>query len=240
MSQLLNPAKRQERIKEKRSLILKFLRYETFTHVDVVKELMNVSTIQSAYQTLNKMVRDNLITKAEINISYGRPITLFGISPNGLAHAFDLGDNYEIRPTFQPSKVKPSTLQHKIQVQMFIVKSTKLGYTNTKNADLLKLRGNEIKVPDLIANFDEKIIALEVELTFKSIKRYSQIITSHLLSIKNGSWNEVHYLVPSQDFKSRLERLFKSIKSVEYKGQKIHLNEKHFNKFKFYIIENSK
>jgi hypothetical protein len=240
MNQLLNPFERQERIREKRSIILKFLRDETYSHIDIIKKLINVTTVQAAHQTLNKMVRDNLIIKAQINLSYGRPITLYGITNNGLSYAFDLSENLEKRPTFQPSKVKPIMLNHKLAVQKIIVSAAANGYSNVKNADLLNFRRSECKVPDLIAEYKGKTVGLEIELTFKSLKRITEIILSHLLSIKAERWHEVHYLVPSQDFKSRLERLFKSIKSVEYKGQKIHLNEKHFNKFKFYIIENSK
>ncbi len=236
MNQLLSPKNRQNRILEKRKLILKFLRYETYSHVDVFKILLNVKTVQAVYQTLDKMVRDNLVRKAKINVTYGRPITLFGITDNGLAHAFDLNEAFEKRPIFQPSKVKVTMLNHKIQVQLFIVKSKFHGYTKVKNADLLNFRRSECKVPDLIAEYDEKVIGIEVELTIKSIKRYKDIIIAHLLSIKNEHWHEVHYLVPSIDFKARLERIFKSIKTVQYKNQTIELNEKHFSKFKFFII----
>jgi len=236
MSQLLPPDERQKRVQEKRSLILKFLRYETYSHIDVIKQLINVTTVQAAHQTLNKMVRDKLLRKAQINISYGRPITLFGITNHGLAHAYDLDEQFEKRPTFQPSKVKPTMLNHKLVVQKVIITAATNGYSNVKNADLLNFRRSECKVPDLIAEYKGKTVGLEIELTIKSIKRVTEIILSHLLSIKAERWHEVHYLVPSQDFKSRLERLFKSIKSVQYNNQKIHLNEKHFSKFKFFII----
>jgi hypothetical protein len=239
MSQLLNPKQRHARVHEKRSLILKFLRNETYTHVDVVKQLINVNSIQAVHQTLNKMVRDNLLKKAQIIISYGRPITLFGITNNGLAHAFDLNEEFEKRPTFQPSKVKPTMLNHKLAVQKVIVTATENGYSNVKNADLLNFRKEKCIVPDLIAQFQGKSVGLEIELTIKSVKRYTEIILSHLLSIKVERWNEVHYLVPSIDFKARLDRIFKSIKSVEYKNQKIYLTDKHFSKFKFLVIKNS-
>jgi hypothetical protein len=235
MSQLLSPVKRNARIQEKRNLILKFLRNETYTHIDVIKQLLNVNTVQAAHQTLNKMVRDDLLKKAQIKITYGRPITLFGITNNGLAHSFDLDEAFEQRPTFQPSKVKPTMLNHKISVQQVIVKSTLLGYSNVKNADLLNFRKSGFKVPDLIAKFRGKTVGIEVELTIKSFKRYTEIILSHLLSIKAQRWDEIHYLVPSIDFKNRLERIFKSIKFVSYKNQKIELTDAHFNKFNFFV-----
>ena len=234
MNQLLTPVERKERIKEERNLILKFLRYETYTHIEIVKILINVSSVQAAHQTLNKMIRDKLIKKAQIDVSYGRSISLFGITNNGLAHAFDLDEKFENRPTFQPSKVKSTMLQHKVQVQMFIVKSIEYGYSNVINADLLNLRKSECKVPDLTANMKGRVIAVEIELTIKSRKRYADIVVSHLLSIKNGQWDEVHYIVPTNDFKSRLERVFKSIKSVPYKNKKIELTDQHLCKFKFF------
>jgi len=239
MNNLLDPLQRKERILEKRSLILKFLRYETYTHVDIIKLLINVKTIQAAHQTLNKMVSDGLIRKSNIDVSYSRPITLFGITTHGLAHAYDLDETFEKRPTFQPSKVKPTMLNHKLAVQKVIVTATKNGYSNVKNADLRNFRKEKCIVPDLIAQFQGKSVGLEIELTIKSVKRYTEIILSHLLSIKGERWSEVHYLVPSIDFKARLERIFKSIKSVEYKNQKIYLTDKHFSKFKFLVIKNS-
>jgi hypothetical protein len=236
MNQLLNPAERQERIVEKRTLILRLLRDETYTHIDIIRLLINVNTTQAAHQTLNKMVRDNLLKKAKIDISYGRPITLFGITNNGLAHAFTLDEKFEVRASFQPSKVKPTMLKHKLAVQQIIVKSTHFGYSNVENTDLLNLRKSGCKVPDLIAEQNGKKISIEVELSIKSIKRYSDIIIAHLLSMKAGHWHEVHYLLPSNDLKARLERIFRSIETVQYKNQSIKLTEKHFSKFKFFIF----
>jgi len=226
---------RNTKIYSKRKKILHLLRDEGWTHVSVVQELLGYKSVQAVYQTLNKMQRDNLVKRAEIKLVYGRAVTIWGLTEMGLHYAFELDDVMEKRKVFEPSKIKPIMMQHKIDLQISRVRAEKSGWTDWIPGELLGMRIKCNKYPDAVAiNTNGKKIAIELERTIKSRKRYGEILVSHLAQRKNGDWDEIYYLSPDNDLARRIRRAFSFVKQATYKGNKFLVTPEHLKPFHFF------
>ena len=232
---LLNYRRRLERILEKREIILKFLRDETWTNVYVLQLLLDFKSVQAVYQTLQKMERDGFVKRAEIKVFHGRPVSLWGITEMGLHYSFSLDESLETWKIFEPSKIKPIIMQHKIDLQISRVKAEQNHWTKWIPGELLGKRLKSMKIPDAVAiNPHGESIAIELERTIKSRKRYMEILVSHLVQRKNGVWNKIYYLSPDKDLSARIKRAFYSIEKATHNGKKFTVTENHLKPFSFY------
>ncbi|RLW64705.1 MAG: hypothetical protein B6D73_10760 [gamma proteobacterium symbiont of Stewartia floridana] len=232
---LLNARERKERIAEKTRIVLGFLRDETWTDISVVRELLGFSSAQAAYQTMAKLERSGVVKRAEIQVSYGRPLTIWGITEMGLHYAFELDEPLQDRKVFEPSKVKPIVMQHKIDLQVARLKAEKKGWSDWVAGELLGKRIKCSKYPDAVSlDSSGTRIAIELERTIKSRKRYAEILVSHLVQRKKGDWDKIFYLSPDMDLSARIKRAFKSIKQATYNGEKFAVTEDHLSPFHFY------
>jgi len=231
---LMPPAERKKRGEENRQAILKFLRDERWTHIDVIQALLGHKTPQAIYRILGKMAAEGLIAKAEIPVAYGRDVAVWGITVHGLAMSWDLDEAVEPRKPFEPSKVASTMMQHKIDLQLLKVRALRSGWSDWVDGSLLGWRKSEWKVPDAVATDPQgRTTAIEVERTVKSKKRYAEIIVSHLESKRAGRWERIVYLSPTEAIAARIEREFNAITHAKYKGQVFELQDGHRASFEF-------
>ncbi len=216
--------------------VLQFLLIETYSTPSIIQDLLQQGTVQASYQLLNRMIKTKLICKAVIPVINGRGITIYGITEHGLA----LSDNSHFisRPSFQKSKVSLFTIQHKLDIQYFHVLLTQNEWSSWLDGSMFGRRDKAQKIPDAVAVSPTNIKqAFEIEREIKSLKRYKEIILSHLISRKNGSWDEIIYLCPTARMASSLKQKNLSIKSVNQSGKIIVLTESHFLLFHFFGYE---
>jgi hypothetical protein len=183
---------------------------------------------------LRKLEAQNLIRSGFLDVAYGRNIQLWGITSNGLAHSFDDDEQYQERPTFSVKKVTQSTMQHKLDLQNVRVLCEKRGYQNWRDGSKLGLRKSGFKVPDSLVDMNGNTVAIEVERTIKTAKRYADIIASHLRAARDGHWDKVIYLCPDEQVKKQLMKVFLSVKELKFEGQVFQLTDAHYQKFSFY------
>lgn len=233
-SGLLSKSAQAERIAQKRRMILTFLRDETWTHASVLQSVLNVKTSASVYRTLKPLLAEQMIVNHHIQMPFQRSISLYGITSNGLAHAWELGEAVQKRQTFQPSKVNPLTMQHKFDLQLLRTKASHFGYSNWVDGSHLGWRKSGYKIPDAITIQSTSVVAIELERTVKSRKNYAEVLCSHLKAIKNKRYHEVHYWSPTVDLMARVERAIKSIQKINISGQWIEIEPRHFTPFKFF------
>lgn len=234
-STLMNAVNRNARIIEKRQIVLRFLRNETWANIPVLQELLGFKSVQAVYQTLTKMERDGLVKRAEIKIIYGRPVTIWGITETGLHYSYDLDEPFADGKIFEPSKVKPIVMQHKIDLQLARLKAENNGWTDWTPGELLGKRIKCAKYPDAVAfNQQGEKIAIELERTIKSRKRYAEIMVSHLVQRKKGDWSRIYYLSPDVDLAARIKRAFNSIRRASHNSKKFNITEDHLKPFNFY------
>lgn len=234
MRNRLDYAQRTARNEEKMRLVLRFLREETWTHIDVIQKLLGIKTRSPVHTFLRKLEAQNLIKSDFLAVAYGRDIQLWGITSNGLAHSFDEDEQYQERPTFSVKKVTQSTMQHKLDLQYVRVLCEQKGFLNWRDGSRLGLRKSGFKVPDALIDMNNQTVAIEVERTIKTAKRYADIIASHLRASRDGHWSKVIYLCPSEQVKKQLMKVFFSVKELKFEGQVFQLTDAHYQKFSFY------
>ncbi|MGY5652748.1 MobC family replication-relaxation protein [Vibrio cincinnatiensis] len=237
MRNRLDHAQRTARNEEKTRLVLRFLRDETWTHIDVIQQLLGIKTRSPVHGFLRKLEARELIKSEFFSVAYGRDIQIWGITPNGLAHSFDDGEEYKDRPTFSVKKVTQSTMQHKLDLQRLRVLCERCGFTNWRDGSQLGLRKSGFKVPDALVDMNGNTVAIEVERTIKTAKRYAEIIASHLRASRDRHWTKVFYFCPDEQTKKRLMNVFFSVKELKFEGQVFPLNSAHYDKFQFFTYE---
>ena len=75
-------------------------------------------------------------------------------------------------------------------------------------------------------------MAIEIERTIKTRKRYQAIIREHLTQIRQGGWQVVFYLTPD-GMAARLKKVFDSIDHVVFDGQRVAIEDAHRKRFRF-------
>lgn len=224
---------RVARIEKKRRLILRFLRDETWAMADILCKVAELQTRQAVHKTLVGMERANLVKKGALPISGCISLTAWGITSHGLAHAWDDSEDYEYRPYFDPARLSVSQIQHQSLLQKVRLAMEEAGWKEWYRGERL---GFKTKVrPDAVALRPDGLrVAIEIEPTVKTGKRYQQIIRNHLMQIKEGGWDAVLYL---SGYAGRLQRIFDSIDYVLLPGERVLLNETHRKRFRFLALD---
>jgi len=156
----------------------------------------------------------------------------------GLLYSWDEGEKMETRYIFEPSKIRPVMIQHHLDLQVARLQAESAGWTNWLPGNLLPK--DVKKRPDAIVNTfsSNRKIAVELERTIKTKKRYEAIFSIYLQAIKRGEYHSIHYVCPDPEFAVRMRRMFMLITSVPVTGERVQINEKHRAKFPVYSLDN--
>lgn len=227
--------KRQERIEQKKQALLAWLTDFVWTTPDIAGQVMGLTTHAGINKTLKRLQSEELIKEAFITLADNRSLRIVGITPNGLLWC----DNEDAinKTSFDPNRVAQSTLIHRLDVQRCRIK---LGNQGSKWIPENNYPKTITYRPDAIFCIAGKTIALELERTAKTKKRYQQIVTQHLKQIRNQSYSEVHYVSTLPGFAMRLEKLFSSITKLPVRGQQVLFSDELRQHFKFYNFDDWK
>ena len=236
---LLSPEARTVRVQAKRRAALRWLRDEIWSTPEILGQVMGLTARQGVYQTLSKMERDGFLASADILIFRKSTQRIVGITSHGLAHAFDADEPLQRRPTFEPSKVKLTTLQHEVDIQKLRLQAEKAGWTSWMPGTRLGTSKGGINRPDAtVLDSEQTVVAVEVERTIKSLKRYEVILSQYLQAIAKGEYGRVIWVCPTPDLTARLRRVVLSIKAVPVNGKKIALEPRHYQLLAFLPYSN--
>lgn len=232
---------RKGRNSEKMAQLLNFLKEETYSDFDTLKQLFRYKAHQPLYLLLDKLEGMGLIQKY-VFVSRLGSLTLWGITQDGIAVVLSPED--KIFPArFEPAKLKGWSLDHHLDNQLVHLTLAQKGATDWINGDRNTFL-NQFKVkrrPDgLITLPNGKRIAIETERSLKTKARYQQIIASHLRARTENLWFFVFYIVPDEQKKRALMLLFDTIKQVIENSQHVMLEAKHRNVFRFYTMDELK
>lgn len=225
-------ADRTLRARQKRETILRFLRDETWSNLTNLASALELSE-PATFKTLSRMERDGLLLKSKIT---ELRLNLWGITPQGLAFAWGQDETIQLRPNFQPNKLSIINIRHYLDIQRARLIAEKVGWRNWIPGN--RLPKNIKKRPDAVAiNNEGQIIAIEIERTIKTIKRYEAIFSIYLQMIKRDSYTRVHYVCPDASFALRLARIFELIKAVPVAGERVPINENHRARFSVFALK---
>lgn len=222
-------SEKQARAADKRQAILTFLASgETYTTLPISAHVMKCS-VRSAIRTLDGLIRDQAVTTEMLSVQ-SRKVQIFGITPHGLALAGAIDGPY-----FEIGRTNPSYVSHHLETQQARLAAEAVGWTGWQVGKSLHKLG-VMKVPDALAiRPDGRQIAIEIERHAKTKKRYEQVVSCHLQEITKKSWAEVHYLTQPQLILP-LQNIFQRIETIPVKGERIPLEEKHRERFKFFSL----
>lgn len=221
------------RAQSKREVILHFLRDETWSNLTNLANMLGLSE-PAAFKTVCQMERDGFLLRFKVS---ALRLSLWGITPQGLAFAWGVDEVMQIRPYFEPSKLSVMTIAHYLYIQRARLRAEHAGWTNW-------IPGNRLpkdikKRPDAIAtNPEGQIVAIELERSIKTLKRYEVIFAIYLQMMRRNEYAKVHYVCPDESFAPRLLRMFELIKSVPVAGERVPINVKHRARFPVYALDN--
>lgn len=154
------------------------------------------------------MVKKGQVIKYE----YSPSQVLWGITTKGLGYTHLTADQEFDWKHFQPSKVNLSLLSHTLDIQYIHVQCIKNNLRFISGSKL-GMRDTMDKVPDAIIYAQQGTIAIEVERHIKSKRRYNPIVYNYLKAIKQGLYQKILYVAPTERQK---EAIKKSILNLGY------------------------
>lgn len=236
---IIDKPKQLARIEEKRRTVLRWLASEGYSTEKVLGELLGLQR-NAIYKTIKGMERDGLIQRHELRSLMGKLAVLVG-TPHGIAMGKDAVASEDWRDVESIGRIAVSSIAHGLDVQTVRVKAIKVGWADwisDRKAHKLSAEDGWLKIPDSIAvSPDGEVIAIEVERTIKTRKRYEAIISAYLQMIKKGKIASVVYVCPDADVAPRLSRIFESIDAVPVAGNRVSINDEHRAKFIFTSLE---
>jgi hypothetical protein len=222
-------ALQQQRIDEKRTIILEFLAAETFSTTEIIGNLLDLGRI-AAYRTLKAMQRADLVKLYEIEYELAQrgKQTIWGLTPTGALLAADLND-FKV-DYYEAGRVALATMAHSIAIQRVKVVGIKKGWSDWISSRKMKQLAQKnksvwLQIPDAFATSPSgKKVAFEIERTVKTPKRYDSILSNYAQMFLDKSVDEVIYICPEKIAK-RLEILFSKVGKVIINGKEYPVHE---------------
>ncbi len=187
-------AQRMAANREKRRRVLAFLRSEIWTTPGVLCSLLGDRGATS--RLVAGLVRDGLVVVEDI--PFGRKVV--GITLDGQAVAAALVGKEFVARAHEMGRVPLATLEHRCDLQRLRIACAKAGWggwTYPDRVPVSKKAGKDAHRPDALATTPDGVrVALEVERTPKTAKRYRFILGRHLDAIRRGEYSCVLYTCP--------------------------------------------
>lgn len=228
-------SKQQKRSAEKEKKISDFLRDESFSIAPIIGSLLDLQP-SATHTTLNGMQKRGLIKQwyVQFEVTSAGRLSIWGLTPTGALLAADDGscDYYEA------GRIPIITMAHSIAIQRVKVVAVKSGWEQWLSSRRMrqiahKDRSKWLQVPDALATSPKgQKIALEIERTVKTPKRYEEILSNYCQMLLDKTVDRVVYVCPEK-IAPRLERLFLRIESIFVNGGIQPVHESFRNRFHF-------
>ena len=233
-----NHEQRNARQHEKQHFVLRFLMQHLWSTQDILQQVLQVYSRQAAHKTLISIESKGYIRRHKYE-ALGGALTIWGITSQGQAMAFNVNTECLVTAYFEPNRISEQTIRHQLDIQRLRLKAEASGWHSWSDGDRLGSSDKDQKRPDALAkNKDGILVSIECERTFKSTKRYEQILVNYLKLIKAGELREVVWVSPNSDISARLKSIITSIKFVRVNGQKVEIDPtKHHSHLHFCSYE---
>lgn len=196
----------------KQTKVLHWLKTEIYSSPEILALVLGFSHRQSVHKTLSAMEECGLIRQGRVAIVGGHQ-TLWGITEHGQAMACPDPDDEPFPKVFEPGRVSALRLRHILGLQRFKWQAMQAGWTGWKNCDrgVKPQKRKDFKHrPDvLVVDPAGKVVAVELELTFKTIKRYAEeVIPAHAMQICfEQTYQHVLWVCPTREDVRRMVNL---------------------------------
>jgi Mn-dependent DtxR family transcriptional regulator len=214
---------------EKEKIILNLLKDERFSTARLIGVLLKTKRT-TTFETVKRMEKKGLLIQAQVDDK-----RVWGLTPAG---AFLADEDGKCRH-FDPKRISAITLKHDLAVQRAKIEAMAMGWSHflaerTLRQMAVKERTTWLQVPDAFAVSPRgRKVALEVERTVKTPKRYTAIFNCYCQMLSDKTIQEVVYICP-EDICRRLERLFLRIETMKV-DDKVHTFSDSFRK-RFHFV----
>lgn len=223
---------------EKEALILAFLKDEGFSTAKILGELIGLKST-ATFDTLKRLEREELLkeVKTTDEVGKGSP-SLWGLTSTGAFLATEKG----VWSYFDPNRVSEITIKHELAVQRVRVRAYRLGWSQWLGGRTLRKMAHKdrftwLQIPDAFAVSPKgRKVALEIERTVKSYKRYPLIFSNYCQMLLDGTVQEIIYVCPN-NIAPRLGQYFSTIESMCINGEYRPVNNSFRKRFHF-VIDN--
>lgn len=231
---ILDAISRKEKAEMKKTKVMTFLRQHEWSTQDILQLVMGLESRQATHKSLSQLAKKGLIKKHAYP-ALGGNLTLWGITSHGQAMAFDIQNEMPFNNYFEPSKISEVLIRHQLDLQRIRVYAERQNWSKWTDGDRLGKLDAQTKRPDAIAyNPSGQKIAIECERTFKTTKRYEQILLSYLRLLKGQKIHAVVWVSPTDEMALRLQKIITSIRTLTYAGQKLTIDpNKHHTRLFF-------
>jgi len=234
---LLPPEQRKQKQEANQRKVLRFLRDEIWSETEVLHRLLGYRAKTRTNRTLEKMLFEGCLKQHEMTIYRKATFVLWGLTDHGLALAFDDDEAFEERSLFYPSRVALPLIPHQLEMQSIRLQTENAIDCQWIPGQCMGSKKEQEKKPDALLRFQNQSIAIEVERTVKSTKRYIDVLKYHLLARKQGRWSHIVYLSEKENIRDRIEAAFRRIESVEHQGVLLNVTDDYFKPFSFLTYE---
>jgi hypothetical protein len=201
---------------QKQTKVLQWLKTEIYSSPEVLTLVLGLGHRQSLHKVLMAMQEQGLIRQSKVPVVGGHQ-TLWGITEHGQAMAYDPSKN-EIPSckVFEPGRISALRLKHILGLQKMKWQAIQASWSGWKNCDRgVKPQRKTEKLrhrPDvLVIDPAGRVVAVELELTFKTVKRYAEeVIQSHARQIYvEQKYQHVLWVCPTAEDMQRMKNLIR-------------------------------
>lgn len=217
------------------SKILSFLLAEGYSTTKVLAQLLTM-TPNGMQRKLRKMQANELIKAHTVDFELSSwNLKIWGLTSTGMLLATPEGEKVKF---FEVGRVKPITMAHSLALQRVKVLALSQGWGEWESSSRMLQNANLsrstwLQVPDAVAISPKgRKIAIELERTVKTPKRYVEILANYAEMISSDVVAEVIYICP-ENIAKRLERLFHRIEKIIFRGKSIPVPEGLLKRFYF-------
>jgi DNA-binding MarR family transcriptional regulator len=237
----MTPSERAERNFEKRRRVLAFLRREIWTTAPVLRLLLDadgmVATQDVMSRLLRSLEREGLIVKEQVLTK-----NVVGITLSGQAAASEILDEEFVSRAYEKGRVSFATIPHREALHRSYILLAKAGWHTWQFPDRAapeEKSTGKYRPGAISTSPDGTRVALEIELSVKTRKRYSDVVAGHLANISAGDYSRVVYLTQFESHRKAIENLILGIDRVIVNGREVAFNDADRGRFSFHVLDNN-
>jgi len=195
----IDPKDWKKRGEQKRKIIFDWLCTFHYSNVHIMMQLLGLKQ-GTNNKYFKRLVDDELLIKLDlptlrkpVYLLHKNALSLLGSDPRVVNYSVDY------------RRISASLARHHIATQQAIV-NRKHEYRKITPERFMKVKG--VKVPDALLKSDEKILALETELSYKQTKRIYMAFADHARSFRDKKYSNIEYVFEDETMRDYYQKLF--------------------------------
>lgn len=223
----------KKRTAAKSAAILNWLASERFVDLAIAARLIQ-SSKSNASKALSRLVKQGLVQSQSVQVGLGTG-KFWVLTTQGMASLIQPEDAETLDrfSRYEPTRVVDTTVMHGLACQHLRLTLESQGWRQWQSDTELHAKQLK-KTPDAMAvDRNGHRVCIEVERSYKTRKRYQQILADYLSMIQQGHADRVQYFCLNSGMTASLQAIFRSIDSVQVNGRLVKVEPAWLTRFSF-------